>query len=331
MDYREEKKDIKTRRKELLLKVALLFFAIVFAVLISELITRYVIRFPTFGVKKYVIGLDPRGFDKNRVYKPNSLYYTSENGFQVFRHNNIGLKGNNVNPNYKNIFMLGSSYVEAAQVHPKLIASSVVNNYTQKLGYQVINIGYQGCTPYEQYCRLKYYSATYPPSLVVLVLDSTYDGWYKHWSFKQIDPTTDSRFGLESKVLSHELYRIGRNSSAMINLAVPAIKSRNKKANDDGFTPDMGNTPGFHSDYSAILNSIKLIDEASPKLVVVSFIRDLSVSKTIGDKLASIGVPYFHRDLKTRDNVLVGHFNEKGNRELGEFIIEILKTNNYLD
>jgi len=315
---------VKTSVKRLILSI----LALVTGLLITEIFVRYAIYFPTFGVKEYVIGLDPRGFDKSRVYYPYSKFYSLEGGYKVFQRNNLGLPGSDVKPGKKYIFVLGSSFIEAMEVEPGKIATSILNGMCESLGYQVINLGYRGNTPYEQYCRLKYYSRIYKPSIVVLALDSTYEPWYKQRDYRQDDPELLKDFGTKDRDFLHNLYRVARNSSALINLSVPALLS--KRSEDNGAPTAEDNQDSITPEITALLKSISLLNAESAKFVVVSFIKSKPAVEALERELSKQNIPFFHKDIKSNDNIIVGHLNEQGNHDLGSFVFEALSLSGAL-
>lgn len=310
-------------------RYSLLVLAFLAALVFTELIVRFPIGYPTFGVSKYIIGLDPRGFDKGRVYKPFSKYYSTEGGFKVFKRNNLGLTGADVLPNKKYIYLLGSSYVEAMEVEPRRIAASVLNDLCHKSGYQVVNIAYRGNTPYEQYCRLRYYSTIYKPDIVLLVLDSTYEPWYKQRKYVQTDPSKKKNFGIEDSSTKRKIYRQLRNNSALVNLLVPALGVKQQVA--DGDPQKVESSVRVKHDVSELVKSIRLINDSTDKFAVVSFIKDSKSVEMLKAEMQDIDIPFFHQDIKKPGHILVGHLNEIGNRKLGEVLYESLQKTNFLN
>jgi len=307
-------------------KKVLLLISFVFAITFSEMVIRYIIGFPDFGVEKYVVGLDMRGFDKCRVYKPKSKYYTIEGGLKTFKRNNIGLPGNDYQDSLLNIILLGSSFVEAKEVDPCKMASVVLNEYCRKRGYQVLNLGYRGCTPYEQYTRLQYYGEMYKPDVVVLILDSTYDSWYSSRKHPIVNAEKIGKFGTTDTNLYHNVYKDLRNFSSLVNLVVPGLFVGSKKTDDDAQQLALENELIDQSSISKLIQSIELIKQNCNRLIVVSFIDNPKALNFVKDNLSKCNLSLFQIDLKKPQNLVNGrgHLNEKGNLLLGSFIYRVL-------
>lgn len=117
----------------------LLMVAFILSLLICEFIVAEAISYPKYGVAYYVNGLDYRSWDKSRIYKPFSRYMVAEGEFKgkVFSRNNYGFPGDDLLEIEEsiNIAVLGSSYIEAQQVPPSMIATSIAQQKLRALGY----------------------------------------------------------------------------------------------------------------------------------------------------------------------------------------------------
>ena len=99
--------------------------AAISATLLTELAVRYILGFPTYGVDKKLLGIKSSTSTSN-IFYPHSKYYNVEDGYKVYKRNNLGLYGKDVswNKNDTLIYVLGSSYLEAAPTPPDSMAVS---------------------------------------------------------------------------------------------------------------------------------------------------------------------------------------------------------------
>ena len=83
---------------------------------------RYGLGYPVYGLDKKV---KIRDIGWSNIWKPYSEYWNVEGGNRKFSRNNIGLPGLNVKiaDDSKYIYILGSSFVEALQIPPEMIAT----------------------------------------------------------------------------------------------------------------------------------------------------------------------------------------------------------------
>ena len=73
-----------------------IIIAFIFAFILNELFVRFVIKYPNYGVEKKMIGI--RADDQvQNIFKPYSKYWNVEGGNRVFKRNNLGLPGTDVN------------------------------------------------------------------------------------------------------------------------------------------------------------------------------------------------------------------------------------------
>lgn len=89
-------------------KTFVIIIAFIAAIFINELIVRFAIGYPSFGLDKKVQGIRSpfvQGGWQN-LYKPNSYYWNVEGGNIKERRNNYGLPGNDVIINDKKKYNL---------------------------------------------------------------------------------------------------------------------------------------------------------------------------------------------------------------------------------
>ena len=99
-------------------KIALVLLAFVTAFIITELIVRYVLSYPAYGVESSIMGIPYSG--KELTYAPHSKYWNVEGGNNVFSRNNAGLNGIDIADirTSGKIFLLGNSFIKASEVLP---------------------------------------------------------------------------------------------------------------------------------------------------------------------------------------------------------------------
>ena len=312
-------------------RTIIFFIAISTAFLFTEIVIRFILNFPTYGCDKTIIGIaDYRKYQNE--YKPYSKYFGIENGYKVFRRNNIGLVGNNVDlsGNKENIFLIGTSYIAAYETHPDKIASSIFNELLIKNGfpYQVINIGGRGHDPYDLYYRCTYYCNRYHQNAVILVLDNTYEEWFlRHdhpLNFKQ-----DISFGQENKDIKIKLINTLRNNSAYINLCsqVAVAFIMKKKVNN------VENKKTFNDSSNQTLNDdlktcLLRFNHDFSNFILVSIINSTITNHELEEFCKSSSIHFSFIELNKSEYRLNqnGHLNKKGNELLGKHLYKVFKN-----
>lgn len=309
-------------------KFLLLVLAAFFSFVGTELIVAKVIGYPTYGVEAKMDGI--RGLDRLvNIFKPHSSYWTVEGGNKTYRRNNIGLPGMDIKiadkPQF--IFVLGSSYIEAYQLPPEKIASSVLQEGVRlhKSTDQVLNLGYSEHDPYDLFWRASFYEKMYPPSSVLLVLDRTYDERILRQAHPlDFDPTAKVPSRSHSRKMELAVFLM--NHSAFLNL-LSNLVLRNVGDNDNAGRESSREMPneGLFSDLTAILMNFKS-----------KYKERFSLASIAGNDLWDARLREFCKTHQIRfisRNLLVpeyrlnekGHLNEEGNRILGEMLYEAIK------
>lgn len=306
-------------------KPSLFALAFVVGFILSELVVGRLFGYPRYGVACYVEGLDYRNWDKSRVYQPYSRYMVNEgvNTGRVFSRNNLGFPGDDVSleADY-NVAVLGSSYIEAQQVDPEIIATSLLQQRLRltDLRVNVINLGYRGGNPLNLYRRLTYWDQRLGFSKVLLVIDH-YP--YQNTANYANDMIIVHKSWLVDNNIVHNAYRMMRNSSSFINLMVPALSMlKNQEP-----APPVKTTKedGHVIDFRCLTQTIDLYDNIIPRLIIVSIVDlDSENQRIFDDYLSTLcrqkSIPYclasFSRD-EFRING-TGHFNEVGHRYLAD-------------
>jgi len=300
--------------------------------IVSEIIISFFCGYPKYGVKCYVQGLDYRNWDKSRIYKPYSEYMVveGENKGRVFKRNNNGFPGTNLirTTKSKNIAVLGSSFIEAQQVYPEQIATSVLQHKLRKSygDVNVVNIGYRGGNPLNIFRRLKYWDNIFAFDLVVLVLD--------HYPYQGLSSDVQTMAKIPDKWVQDnrievETYRLARNTSSLINLLIPGLLVAERPTDK---IRKMERTMQ-HIDYQPLEETFKLYSNERSRLLIVSIATINDGDKNeYESKLVKLGalynIPVFLSDdfgahFKIHGG---GHFNEIGNAHLASILFQAIRT-----
>lgn len=244
--------------------------AFLIAALLAEMVVGQVVGYPRYGVDFYVEGLDYRNWDKSRVYKPYSRYMVTEgrNRGKVFQRNNFGFPGDDLYPEASavNIAVIGSSFIEAQQVQPSQIATSILQRKIRDRGARVnvVNLGYRGGNPLNLYRRLKYWDERFAFNHVVLLIDHyPFQGLPRHLDIVANLPT-----GWDRDVsIFHNAYRIARNVSALVNLYVPGLRQSEASPNSRPVNPGRSSTP---MDFGPLIETFFTYSREGSRMLVLS-------------------------------------------------------------
>lgn len=303
-------------------KIFTVILAFIIAFLLNEIFVRFVIKYPVYGVEKKMIGI--RADDQvQNIFKPYSNYWNVEGGNKVFTRNHLGLTGTNVivSDSSKYIFILGSSFIEAGNVTPYKMATSVFAKKVKKINpyYEVINLGYSGHDAMDSYIRALYFSQMYKPVKVILVIDSDYPDWFKSNTF---NPSSKPVFKEKSDIKTKLLIKI-RNSLAFLNLAANSLKTQSadiqvvKPAKnsakidfEESYLSDAINA--FHSTYSQKFICISISHDSIMNEFLKKHTRDNQIEFDLNEQITNT-------EFRIKGE---GHLNEYGNILLGNFLYE---------
>jgi hypothetical protein len=309
-------------------KLILILLAFISALIITEVIVQFIIRYPKYGVEKSIIGIPYPG--KEFVYKPYSKYWNVEGGNNIYSRNNIGLNGIdvNINKDSKNIFVLGNSFVKASEIPPEHIATSVFQKKLNELNKNtnILNLGFYAHDPFQLWYLSQYFRNVYPPQAVILVLERDYEYWMKGYQHP-LEFKLPENFGTEETSASFRLISFLRNNSAFINLTASALKlsggTATEVSNDAEDMLMSGKLDSVPDDLKTVITQFK--NTYGDKLIIVSIMPDEVLNgkfaefcsradiKCIYD--SGIMVPQFRLNKS-------GHLNEEGNKKLGEKLYE---------
>jgi len=296
--------------------------------LITELAVRYILGFPTYGVEKKLLGIKKSTATSN-IFYPHSKYYNVEDGFKVYKRNNLGLYGKDVSwdKNDTLVYVLGSSFLEAAQWPPDSMATS---HFQKKLDiaekqYKVINIARSGHDPYDLYFRLTWFERQFGHGNVILILDDVYREWlarHKHPLSFQLAPT----FGHKIDNLSSIMGMFILNNSAFTYLLKQAVQLDDAERNDF-----LSNRAGTKSTI-VIPNDLLFCLSAYQKkygdaFLLLSIIDNIQLDRELMLYCKENCINYSHFRINIAENKINsrGHLNLRGNRILGTALYDTFK------
>ena len=337
--------------KQIAVCLVLTFIAILISFTLTELTVSYIVGFPSLGIQKIVHIYPNDKFMGNKayenVYKPHTRFFHEEDGFHIYRYNNVGLPGVDINMYEKKIFVLGNSYIEARAINPEKLATSVIQDLLHNSGYDysVFNLGKGGHIPSSAYYRLKYWKTLVKPDVVILVLEEYMIGNVARTN-ELIDDTSPKAlsyhevkgkdiYGAKICTLSAvaNLFRSGYKHAKNNNSEEKA--STQKIKHSDGGTP-LSVKEKQEKAISNIQNDIKCFHRLEENFYVFSLLND-EMNETMGRFCEKEGIGFgCDSGLRQTKQFLInrkGHFNEKGHQALGielsKFIIEKIATNQH--
>jgi len=303
-------------------------FRIIVALIISFFITEFLVfkiaGYPRWGVEKQVYGIKPYGKKIFEIFKPHSEYANFENGYNVFKRNNLGLTGIDVDTviNNKFIFLLGDSYTEAAQLPPEKIACSVFQNKISQYKYSVLNLAVGGADPYFMYYQSIFYSFRFKPDYVYLIVTYSYKKWLES-RYDSIRMEIPNDFGKEKHswiFARQELFLCNNNS--FLNLLDLAFKTSNK-INEQPQEINRVKTNDISQKLYDCLMCYR--NTYGNKFILVSISSDNSFNDKLSKYCDKNNIIFFEKSIDKRDNKIQnsGHLNEIGNEVFGCFLYDV--------
>ncbi len=318
-------------------RIFTLLTSLAIAFSLNELIFRFVVHYPTYGIKMRLLGIRSSQKRQQNIYYPNSQYWTVEGGNHVYSRNNLGLPGVNIDPsrNNKFIFVLGTSYIEAFQVAPDKIATSVLFNALQKENreYQIVNLGFSGADPYDSYLLSLYYETLFEPCKVLLVLNSD----NKEWLNRHKDPLLFARgpdFAHEDRRILYTFNRRLRNSFSSFNLLQELRPSATEGIAPPGGDETEGSTgrqgssslPALPQRLGDCLKAFQTRHHG--RFICVSIVPDRVFNHELDSfcRKESINLAFSEEIIRPENRFQgSGHLNAQGNLLLGLFLNDAFK------
>lgn len=315
-------------------KVALFLLSFVLAFVTVEIFLQYVIGFPTYGVEKKLIGIRSASSGTQNVFIPHSRYFTVEGNLKIYRRNNLGFTGLDVDTSKIKRFVavLGNSYVQAYEVPPESTAVAILQQKLRKgsSGFEVINLGIAGHDLIDLLYRVNYYRKTYIFEKVVLVIQDSQADVLKRQSKIEFDQTLQV---VQNKSLFTKIMISVRNHSVLFDLLAKTINSKEEQgdATENKATKSNPKEPVYNEDYDLNLKNIfeeyyKILGE---QFVVVNIAptEQVSIPKKASRYLKEKGIKYKFTPINIPANQIngKGHFNLQGNSKLGEVLYEVVR------
>lgn len=315
-------------------KVSLFLLSFVLAFVTVEIFLQYVIGFPTHGVEKKLIGISSSATESQYIYKPISNYFTVEGGLKIYRRNNLGLPGVDVDTSGGKRFVavLGNSYIEAYQVPPEFTAVGVAQSILRSKSsqFELINLGLSKYDAFDLLYRANYFNRTFNFSKVILIITESQTKLFKRHKKIKFDPNQ------KVKQKESKLFKIGtflRNQSVLISLvgSPSNLLNRGADATEEETSEFEKRTKYSKKDYDQKLCTVlkeyyKLFGNG---FIVINIAEDEneSIPELSKEFLIENKVTYHYSKINTGENKInkKGHLNMRGNAELGEVIYEILR------
>jgi len=307
----------------------LLIAALLISAVLSEVTVRFVLGYPDYGIEKFIYGISS-STKWQPQYRPYSRYLNNEvRGFNVFSRNNLGLPGTDIDLRGRPVFILGSSFIEASQICPELIASSVCQRIIEdRIGeYSFYNLGRKAHDLYDSWFRYSYYKRIYPPDTIILILDQR-NSFQRHKL--PLDFTLPNGFGKVDNRLITRCGNLALSSSAFMALLYRGFRevleqTRRTKSN---LAMPIEQSEVENNSRVLMLSYLKqcldmFATEAKDKIVVISIFDQANMNREIDAWCDSLGL--FH---VSSDHIQIpqlqlgnrGHFIIEGNAKLGEFM-----------
>jgi hypothetical protein len=313
-------------------KFILFFISLFFALFITEIIVAYVISYPKYGVSSRVFGL--HGFSSpQNVYLPYSEYWTVEGKNKVYKRNNLGFPGADVDTGlgHKYIYVVGNSYVQAYEVEPDSMATSILNSRIKNKykDFSVLNLGRGDQDVYDSYFKCLYYEKYFHPALVFLILDNTNKEVLLRHN-KPLNFQVSDNFGKAENSFLLNAHNYFRNKSSLINLVAKYVYDNQNLFNErnDKTTEDV-------NPYTKSEDLINLSDDLflcinefnkkyGKKFVLVSIIASSEINSRLNDFCTTSGINFTSGEINIAKYKLSGwgHLTNEGNRLFGELLYE---------
>jgi len=313
----------------------LLFISFLMSLVVSELTVRYVVRYPDYGISDFVFGISSN-IKWQAQYRPYSRYINTEaRGFHPFRRNNLGLPGIDIDTGKDKVLVLGSSFIEAAQVPPANISVSVFAKLLEKSRmshFTAVNLGRKAHDLYDSWFRYQYYKNLLDYKYVMLIVDQR-NSFARH---KQpFVFSLPAGFGKMEKRLSKRLGTIALSRSAYLALMFRGIRDliRTDKEEDLNDLNADGNASAGNAETDFIKGVIICLRQFSAELenqlIIVSIIDKPELNMQVKAFCDQHGIFCMVSDtIQSKENQIdgSGHFNLRGNRMLGELMFSALQT-----
>jgi hypothetical protein len=315
--------------------VILLIVSFMMSLAISELAIRYIVGYPDYGIDNFVFGVSSN-IKWQAQYRPYSRYInTEQRGFHPYRRNNLGLPGTDIDVRKDLVFVLGSSFIEAAQVPPEQISVSIFSKLLKESrlsSFTAVNLGRKAHDLYDSWFRYQYYKNILNHRYVMLIVDQR-NSFARH---KQpFEFGLPAGFGKIENRLTKRLGTIALSRSAYLALMFRGVRDLTRKDKDEDLNDlkSDGKTSESNKDEDFIKGVLICLREFSTELknqlIVVSIINKPELNEQVKSYCDQNGIYCMISDtIQIKENQIdgSGHFNLKGNRRLGELMFSALQT-----
>lgn len=314
-------------------KMSLFILSAGLAFIFVEFFFQVIVGFPTYEVEKKLTGIRGAVSGTQNVFKPNSCYFTVEGGLKIYRRNNLGFTGLDVDTSRekKYIAILGNSFVEAYQVPPESTAVGILQKRFKqdKSEFEVINLAVSGHDPMDLLYRLDYYNKFYHFEKILLVITSNQEGWLnRHQKLEYEEP----KISINKSLVSRFLIPL-RNSSVVIDLLIKSMNSNEMPDDATGTTVENSGVHGKKEDTNYSNSLIKVFSEYNKRYKGQLIVLNISNSETeavpieVKNYLQKKQNKYRWEPIVKSSNLIGGngHLNIQGNSQLGKTFYEILK------
>jgi len=316
-------------------RIALIIAAIILAAIISEFVVVGLIGYPrlVFGTKVYALQPGLKPYTSLKWHAPHYALWSVEGGNKVIQYNNLGLSGPNIGrgDSTRYCMLLGNSYIEALQFEGSKTASGVLQSHLATKGsdMQVVNLGASAHDPYILWFRMKFFENYLKPTRVVLVYErfDTMTRYFSRWK-TPLDFSIQKHFGKQlhySKVkqVSDKL----RSYSAFVNLVVNLSSKKSEQRQEQGDISQAAKVDHLRT-YDMLTSCLLEYQKAyGDGFIFVSLMKDNPYKQELSDFCEANGIDYHSNYGIVEARNLIkgsGHLNEKGNRELGLYLADLL-------
>jgi predicted transcriptional regulator len=308
-------------------KLLIIAAAFLVAFILTEFTVRYILKYPVYGVEKKVNGLR-----NPNINLPYAKYWDVEGGNHLYKLNNVGLPGEDINIKAGgiNIFILGTSYIEAKQTPPSDMATSVFQKLLRKQSdkYQVINLGTSADDAYDSYFRAAYFEKSINPDYVVLLIDELHPYYFKRHPHP-LSFQIPANFGTENNSFVNKTNIFFRNHFALINIIAHTLKLSSESSEKN--TPLEKKTSDIKIKKSEIEISPDLFlcikefkNKYKENFLCLSIIDNDTINQSLNTFCSDNEINFDYNCINTKSNKIngIGHLTSNGNNLLGNFFYD---------
>jgi hypothetical protein len=248
----------------------------------------------------------------------------------IFQRNNLGLPGTEVvvSESSRYVFVLGCSYVEAMQVPPDSMATSVFQRRLSRIDprFQVLNLGHSGHDLYDSFRRSAFFEQTFPPEAVILEIHDDGASLLPRHAHP-LTFTLPPDFGKPNLSLTTAVSIFLRDQSSLANIIANAIKNYQLgREEEERISRDRRSRENRGGEVSVPTDLFTCLGEFhrkyKEKFCVVSILQDAKENEALGDYCRKHGLKFLSKQVIIPENRISGsgHLNVSGNTALGDLL-----------